>query len=75
MAPFVETPIMSFTDSFTPKVTKEPDLLDGWWSSEYNFSLEHRAILSKVEHILPCYSSVQLIVIDMALHCSPQSLH
>ncbi|KAF2662202.1 ISP domain-containing protein [Lophiostoma macrostomum CBS 122681] len=38
---------MSITDNSMPRVTKEPDLLDGWWTSEYNFSLEQRAILGK----------------------------
>ncbi|KAF2466873.1 ISP domain-containing protein, partial [Lindgomyces ingoldianus] len=28
-------------------VTKEPDLLDGWWTSEYLFALERRAVFSK----------------------------
>ncbi|KAF1995060.1 ISP domain-containing protein [Amniculicola lignicola CBS 123094] len=28
------------------EVTKEPDLLDGWWTSDYLFSLERRAIFS-----------------------------
>ncbi|KAF2261448.1 ISP domain-containing protein, partial [Lojkania enalia] len=28
-------------------VSKEPDLLDGWWTSEYLYSLERRAIFSK----------------------------
>ncbi|KAH7357639.1 Rieske [2Fe-2S] iron-sulfur domain-containing protein [Pyrenochaeta sp. MPI-SDFR-AT-0127] len=29
------------------EVSKEPDLLDGWWTSEDLFSLERRAIFSK----------------------------
>ncbi|KAF2709249.1 ISP domain-containing protein [Pleomassaria siparia CBS 279.74] len=48
MAPFTETPIFSSKRRSPFQVSKEPDLLDGWWTSDYVFSLERRAIFSKV---------------------------
>ncbi|ORY12213.1 Rieske [2Fe-2S] iron-sulfur domain-containing protein [Clohesyomyces aquaticus] len=47
MAPFAETPILSHHTKSPIEVSKEPDLLDGWWTSEYLFALERRAVFSK----------------------------
>lgn len=47
MAPFAETPILSMSGNLAPEVAKEPDLLDGWWTSESLYALERRAIFSK----------------------------
>ncbi|KAF2117973.1 hypothetical protein BDV96DRAFT_685594 [Lophiotrema nucula] len=47
MAPFAETPILSFYRHSPIEVSKEADLLDGWWTSDYLYSLERRAIFSK----------------------------
>ncbi|KAJ4294514.1 hypothetical protein N0V90_008205 [Kalmusia sp. IMI 367209] len=47
MAPFAETPITTLHDTSSVEVFKEPDLLDGWWTSKFLFALERRAIFSK----------------------------
>lgn len=57
MAPFAETPIMSFRETPTVEVFKEPDLLDGWWTSEKLFSLERRAVFSTVAQF-PLHSHI-----------------
>ncbi|KAF1940197.1 ISP domain-containing protein [Clathrospora elynae] len=47
MAPFAEVPISPTPRVSRSEVGKEPDLVDGWWTSDDVFSLERRAILSK----------------------------
>jgi hypothetical protein len=54
MAPFAETPIFSISDHRSIEVSKEPDLLDGWWTSEQLYALERRAIFSKASYV-PMY--------------------
>ncbi|PSN64140.1 ISP domain-containing protein [Corynespora cassiicola Philippines] len=47
MAPFAETPILSSFPDPKVEVFKEPDLIDGWWTSEQLLRIERRAIFSK----------------------------
>jgi hypothetical protein len=72
MAPFAETPILSFYQHSRIEVTKEPDLLDGWWTSNYLYSLERRAVFSKASYELSgCVHALTLADVDM--RCPPQS--
>lgn len=48
MAPLAETPIMPIYGNYPIEVSKELDLVDGWWTSESFHLLERRAIFSKV---------------------------
>ncbi|OAL48527.1 ISP domain-containing protein [Pyrenochaeta sp. DS3sAY3a] len=47
MAPFAEVPINIPSTMRPVEVTKERDILDGWWDSEDLFALERRALHSK----------------------------
>ena len=51
MAPFAEVLIVPMSSISPVEVCKEPDLIDGWWTSHHLFTLERRAIFSKV-HLL-----------------------
>ncbi|KAF2737243.1 ISP domain-containing protein [Polyplosphaeria fusca] len=47
MAAFANTPISIMVEKTSIEVAKEPDLLDGWWTSDGIYQLERRAVFSK----------------------------
>ncbi|CAO2658552.1 Nn.00g062750.m01.CDS01 [Neocucurbitaria sp. VM-36] len=47
MAPFAEVLILPMSSLSPMEVGKEPDIIDGWWTSHHLFALERRAIFSK----------------------------
>ena len=55
------------------EVSKEPDLLDGWWTSNYLYALERRAVFSKASYGLSSYVHA-LTMADMDMYRSPQSI-